>query len=165
MGAPKKEPETEEEVYAHYMRYQNYSKTARKFGMPLSTVYGLVKRLAGDSLEDHRRSMRADLSRRIWKRVGRLLEQVTPENLGSEKVSVGADTARAMADIAKVATYLEPKGDDGPPPEQEPLRIVVGFVDGRTEVVSSSAAAPAQDTSLPTPKADPDPTNTGSGST
>lgn len=111
-------PATEEEVYAHYIGVtQSYTRTSEHFGMPLSTVFGMVKRVGGDRLEEHRRAMRADLATKIWKRVTRLAGVVTPKSVGiAGRSSRGAEAARAAADLSRVMAVLEPKettADDG----------------------------------------------------
>ncbi len=111
-------PVTEEEVYATYLTIQSYTETAERFRMPLSTVFGIVKRLGGDALVDHRNAMRADLARKIWANIGELVAVVKPSNLGTEKSSQGFEAARSADSLARVAGGLEPKGeeDKGNPP-------------------------------------------------
>lgn len=107
--AQRAEPATEEEVYAFYIRVQNYAKTAKKFGLPMSTAFDMVKRIGGDRLASDRIAMRADLARKAWGKVNRLISLVNESNLGTEKSSQGFEAARSADALARIAGALEPK--------------------------------------------------------
>jgi hypothetical protein len=103
------EPATEEEVYAYYIRVQNYAKTAKKFGLPMSTAFDMVKRVGGDRLASDRIAMRADLAKKAWAKVNRLIGLVREDNLGTEKSSQGFEAARSADALARIAGALDPR--------------------------------------------------------
>ena len=105
-------PATEEAIYAHYLVCQSYTRTAEKYGLPLSTVWTMIQRIGRDALEDERRATRADIALKAWKKVEKLIDTVEPSNLGTEKSSQGFEAARSADAIARVANSLEPKDKD-----------------------------------------------------
>jgi hypothetical protein len=115
-------PDLEEKILADYLLRLNYAETARRFDLPARTVVNVVKRLANDELADLRLSIRADLVEKAWSKVDKLIDVVTPENLGTPRSSRGLEAARAAGELARVAHLLEP-----PEREAEPGPTVINL--------------------------------------
>lgn len=152
MRGKKQSPAKEEQVYATYIATGSYQDTAEKHGMPKSTVFGIVQRVGGDGLEQHRTAMRADIARRIWDKVAVLADAVNLNELGTEKSSRGFEAARAAESLSRVAAALEPKDKDR---GEMPVAVTVAFGFTPPGVVPSPSMHLPPNAGIPSPRLPP----------
>lgn len=136
-------PATEEEVYAYYIQTDSWTRTSEQFGMPVSTVFGLVHRLMGDEkIEKDRNSLRALLARNAMMRIAALIDHAVASDMGTERSSRGSEAARAAADLGRVLQSIEPKKD---------AELVIPEIN-----VYTGIAPPSEEEALPAPAVGPD---------
>jgi hypothetical protein len=106
----------EEAVYAEFVRTGSYQRATEKLGgfgiRSRSTVYSIVHRLKKDEeIERERTAMRVLLAHDAMAKIGYLIEEIDPREMGTERSSRGSEAARAAADLGRVLQSLEPKKD------------------------------------------------------
>ena len=116
------DPATEEEVYATYLATASYAKTGRKCGIPRRTVWDIVQRLGHDELAQDRLAARADLARAGERKLWALLKAVRIDGLGTEKSSASLEAARAIGEVSRMVSVLQPTDVET---EQQPTTINV----------------------------------------
>jgi hypothetical protein len=155
-GTHQKTPaDVTEAVFAHYVVTQNYSGTAKKFGMPISTVFSLVNGRAGgpEELERLRNAKRADLIEKAYRAAGRLVPLIKASNCGTVATSKTADASRAFESMVRASHLMEPEATE----KQAPTNIVV-YTGMRPPPELEAATAPSL---APAENVGPNTTSTG----
>lgn len=107
----KTRPAKEEAVYAYYVAEQNYSETARKFGLPISTVVGIIDRLKTDTVANVRKAIRADIALECLRAMAPTIAMMKPKFFGNEHVSIASDAAKVLDSLTRSAAAFDPDGD------------------------------------------------------